>query len=159
MKRNCGQWGHRLRQCGYKCTPGREAILEILECNEGHLSPEEIFTLVSKEYPEIGLTTVYRTLEILVRLGIIVKLEIGDGKSRYELSENHGKKSHHHHLICDSCGKIVDYSDFIDEEVELITKIEKTLEKKRNFKIEHHIIQFHGLCGDCYVENGRGEKL
>ena len=146
MKRHCGMWGHKLRNHGFKCTPGREQILEFLENNEGHLSPEEIFEGVKKECSDIGLATVYRTLDILVKIGIVVKLEFGDGKSRYELSEKHSNKEHHHHLVCRGCGKIIDYSDFMDEEIEFLHKIEKQLGEKHNFKIENHTIQFYGRC-------------
>ncbi len=149
MKRQCGRWGHRLRGHGYKCTPGRELILEILESTDEHLSPEDIYSKVSLEHPEIGLTTVYRTLDILVNLGIVVKLDFGDGKSRYELSANFNHKKHHHHLVCASCGKIIDYSDFMNEELEFLNKIEKKLEKKYTFKINSHFIKFDGLCNYC----------
>jgi Fur family ferric uptake transcriptional regulator len=149
MKRQCGRWGHRLRNHGFKCTPGRELILEVLEFYNEHLSPEEIFLKVQQEHPDIGLTTVYRTLDILVKSGMVIKLDFGDGKSRYELSENFNQKKHHHHLVCNSCGKIIDYSDFMNEEMEYLSKIEKALEKKHNFKIDTHVIQFYGKCLAC----------
>lgn len=149
MKRECGRWGHRLRGHGYKCTPGRELILEILESTNEHLSPEEIYSKVSTEHPEIGLTTVYRTLDMLINLGIVLKLNFGEGKSRYELSESHSKKKHHHHLVCNRCGKIIDYSDFMNEEIEFLNKIEKKLGEKYNFKINSHFIKFDGLCSKC----------
>ena len=149
MKRECGRWGYRLRGHGYKCTPGRELILEILESTDEHLSPEEIYSKVSSEYPEIGLTTVYRTLDMLINLGIVSKLDFGEGKSRYELSENHSNKKHHHHLVCNRCGKIIDYSEFMKEEIEFLNKIEKKLSKKYNFKINNHFIKFDGLCVEC----------
>lgn len=149
MKRECGRWGYRLRGFGYKCTPGRELILEILESTDEHLSPEEIYSKVSIDHPEIGLTTVYRTLDMLVNLGVVSKLDFGEGKSRYELSEHHSHKKHHHHLVCNKCGKIIDYSDFINEEIEFLNKIESKLGKKYNFKISSHFIKFDGMCNDC----------
>jgi Fur family transcriptional regulator, ferric uptake regulator len=154
MKRHCGMWGHKLRNHGFKCTPGREMILEVLESTNEHLSPEEIFSKAQKSCPELGLTTVYRTLEMLINLGMVIKLDIGDGKSRYELSESVNQKKHHHHLVCNGCGKIIDYSDFMNEEMEYLSKIEKALEKKHNFKINNHVIQFYGKCITC----GKKEK-
>jgi len=156
MKRHCGIWGHRLRNYGFKCTPGRELILEILETSEEHLSPEEIYSKVKDEHPEIGLTTVYRTMEILNNLGMVIKLDIGDGRARYELSEDHSKKSHHHHLICSTCKKIIDYNDFVEDEKVYLLKIEKALEKRHNFKINNHVIQFYGKCSTC---NKNEEKI
>jgi len=149
MKRDCGKWGFKLRNHGFKCTVSREIILEVLEATDEHLSPEEVYHKVYKEYPNIGLTTVYRTLELLVNLGIVVRFEFGDGKSRYELSENYSHKNHHHHLICSICGTILDYSDFMDDEINYLNKIEKELEKKHNFEINNHLIHFYGKCSKC----------
>lgn len=149
MKRRCGMWGHKLRHHGFKCTPGRELILEVLSSTNEHLTPEEIYNEVKKSHPEIGLVTVYRTLELLVKSGILIKLDFGDGRSRYELSENYGHKNHHHHLVCKNCGRIIDYSDFLSEEIEFLSKIEKKLEEKYNFKIDGHFIKFDGICKNC----------
>jgi Fur family ferric uptake transcriptional regulator len=99
-------------------------------------------------YPDIGLTTVYRTLDLLVRMGLINKLTFGDGPSRYEF-KSEKKNEHHHHFLCTKCGKIIDYSDFIDEELELVKKTEETLSKKYNFKVLDHNIEFCGLCDKC----------
>jgi Fur family ferric uptake transcriptional regulator len=57
--------------------------------------------------------------------------------------------THHHHLICTNCGRIIDYTDFVDEELELLKKTEKELTKKYNFEINNHTIQFYGLCDEC----------
>jgi len=112
------------------------------------MSAKEIYAALYKLYPGIGLTTVYRTLDLLVRMGLINKLAFGDGQLRYEFKSGE-KKEHHHHLICNNCGKIIDYSDFIDEEMELIKKIEETLAKKYNFDVKDHNIEFYGFCEKC----------
>ncbi|MDP8212443.1 MAG: transcriptional repressor, partial [Candidatus Zapsychrus exili] len=77
------------------------------------------------------------------------KFDFGDGRARYELSEGPKGARHHHHLVCTSCGRVVDYTDFIDEEVELLNQTEKGLSKKYDFKITNHLIQFYGLCSEC----------
>ena len=102
-----------------------------------------------KVYPAIGLTTIYRTLEILVQMGLVFKFDFGDGRARYELAEGPKVIRHHHHLVCTSCGRVSDYTDFIDEEVELLNQTEKGLSKKFNFKITNHLIQFYGVCNKC----------
>lgn len=139
----------KLKDCGYRLTISREAILDILSKTYEHLSAEDIYLTVHKIYPNIGLTTVYRTLEILVQMGLVYKFDFGDGRARYELSESPQGKNHHHHLICTNCGRIIDYTDFVDEEVELLTRTEEGLSKKFNFKITNHLIQFYGLCSEC----------
>lgn len=142
-------WRGRLRGCGYRMTIGREAILDVLTASDKHLSAEDIYRKVTGRCPRIGLTSVYRTLEILVNMGVVCKFDFGDGRARYELAEGSKKGDHHHHLICTNCKRVIDYTDFIDEEVELLKKTEKGLSKKYNFDINSHLIQFYGLCDKC----------
>jgi len=112
------------------------------------MSAKEISAALYSPYPGIGLTTVYRTLELLHRLGFVHKVTAGDGQSRYALRRE-GKEDHHHHLICTKCGKIVDYRDFVQEELELVKKTEQALSKKYDFAITDHNIEFLGLCEKC----------
>jgi Fur family ferric uptake transcriptional regulator len=142
-------WYGRFKGCGYRITHPRQMILDVLSKTSKHMSAEEIYLAVHKIYPAIGLTTVYRTLELLVQMGLVFKFDFGDGRARYELSEGPKGVRHHHHLVCTNCGRIIDYTDFIDEEVELLSQIEEGLSKKFNFKITNHLIQFYGLCDKC----------
>ena len=146
-------WHGRFRGCGYRMTVPREAILNALSKTSKHLSAEDVYMAVHKIYPNVGLTTVYRTLELLVQMGLVFKFDFGDGRARYELSEGPKGVRHHHHLVCTDCGRVVDYTDFIDEEVELLNQTERGLSKKYNFEITNHLIQFYGLCDNC-----RGKK-
>lgn len=133
----------QLKDKGYKLTPQRRAVLDIIISNEGmHLTTEEIYGLVKKNCPEIGLATVYRTLQLLEEMNLIFKLNLDDGKSRYELvheEEDH----HHHHLICNKCGRL------IEVEVDLLETLEKEIEQKYGFKISNHILKFFGTCSKC----------
>jgi len=142
------QWQHRFRENVCRWTIPREGILDVLSRTSKHKSAKEIYALLYSQYPGIGLTTVYRTLELLYRLGFVQKLTAGDGQSRYEL-RSEDKKDHHHHLICTKCGKILDYRDFVQEELELIRKTEESLARKHNFLIQDHNIEFLGLCEKC----------
>ncbi|MBN1384844.1 MAG: transcriptional repressor [Elusimicrobia bacterium] len=142
-------WCGRFRGHGYRVTVAREAILDVLGSSDKHLSAEDIYFTVHKKYPAIGLTTVYRTLDILVQMGFVYKFDFGDGRARFELMEDSKGKRHHHHLVCNGCGRVIDYTDFIDDEIELLQLTEKGLSKKYNFDIKGHIIQFHGLCNKC----------
>jgi len=112
------------------------------------MSAKEIYASLYKMYPGIGLTTVYRTLDLLVRAGFINRFPSGDGQNRYEFKSNK-KKEQHHHLVCIKCGKIIDYRDFVDEELELVKKTEDTLAKKHRFNVLGHNIEFYGLCEKC----------
>ena len=146
-------WHGRFRGCGYRLTIPRQEILGVIAKSSSHLSAEDVYLAVHKVYPNIGLTTVYRTLELLIQMGLVVKFDFGDAKARYELSEGPKGVRHHHHLVCTNCGRAIDYTDFIDEEIELLNKTQKELSKKYNFKIMNHIIQFYGLCGRCRNRN------
>jgi len=142
-------WYGRFRGCGYRLTVPRQVILDVLCKTSKHLSAEDVYMAVHKIYPNVGLTTVYRTLELLVQMGLVFKFDFGDGRARYELSEGPKGARHHHHLVCKSCGRVIDYTDFIDEEVELFNQVEKELSKKFKFKITDHLIQFYGICDKC----------
>ncbi len=141
-------WHRRFRGCGYRLTVPRKAIMDVLQKTKEHLSAEDIFLEVHKIHPQVGLTTVYRTLELLTQMDLIFKFDFGDGRARYELTKG-PEEEHHHHLICTNCNRVINYSDFMDEEVEFLKRAEKGLAKKYDFKIKNHIIRFYGLCDKC----------
>ncbi|MGD9642739.1 MAG: Fur family transcriptional regulator [Elusimicrobiales bacterium] len=139
----------RIRGHGRRMTPSRHAVLDALSERGEHLTAEEVFKKAARFCPNIGLATVYRTLELLTELGMVSKFDTGDDKARYEFADPAGTKGHHHHLVCASCRKIVDYKDFIKEETQLLRRAEEGLSKKYGFRISGHVIQFYGLCPDC----------
>ncbi|MDI6618641.1 MAG: Fur family transcriptional regulator [Clostridiales bacterium] len=138
-----------LKDKGYKLTPQRRAVLEIIIENEGkHLSTEDIYELVKKDCPEIGLATVYRTLQLLEEMNMIFKLNLDDGKNRYELSHA-SEDHHHHHLICLKCGSVTEV------EGDLLDALEKKVNEKYNFKVTNHILKFFGYCSKCRGEENK----
>jgi len=86
-------------------------------------------------------------------MAIVQKFDFGDGKARYELITGKEKETHHHHLLCTGCKKIINYTDFVEEEKVLIEKTEQALSKKYRFDIKSHIIHFYGLCEECRSQN------
>ncbi len=132
-----------LKEKGYKLTPQRRAIVDMIINNEGkHLTVEEIYELVKNDCPEIGLATVYRTVQLLEEIGVVSKLNLNDGCSRYEIIheyENH----QHHHLVCTNCEKVIEVED------DLLEVLEHKIEEKYNFKIKNHSVKFYGICSDC----------
>jgi Fur family ferric uptake transcriptional regulator len=142
-------WQKRLYNFGFRLTTTREIVINTLRETEKHLSAEDIYVKALEMNPSIGLTTVYRTLDLFTQIGVVQKFDFGDGKARYELTNNPLKKDHHHHLVCIRCKTIVDYTDFMKEELELMARTEKILSKKHHFKIMHHLIYFYGLCEKC----------
>ena len=107
-----------LKQKGYKLTPQRRSILDIIIEKEGmHLTVEEIYDEVKKVCPEIGLATVYRTVLLFEELNVIYKLDLNYGCSRYELV--HEDEEHrHHHLICNICNAVIEVEDDLLEQLE-----------------------------------------
>lgn len=140
------------RRIGHRMTTGREAILNILSQASEHLSAEEIYLKVHAEKPSIGLTTVYRTLELLVNMGMVAKFVFGDGRARFELLQGPKCVKYHHHLVCTGCSRVIEYSDFVQEELEILEKIQEKLSEKYDFLITNHLVQYCGLCAKCIAE-------
>jgi len=141
-------YSNKLREHGYKLTRPRKAIFDVLNSGDNHLSACNIYKATSKLYPNIGLATIYRTLELLVRIGVVLKCEFGDDRALYELAQN-PEKVHHHHLICRNCNKVIHYSDFINDEKKFLKQRQTNLSRKYGFKIDSHFIDFFGLCKKC----------
>lgn len=136
-----------LRAKALRVTPQRKAILQILvENQDKHLSAEDIYAITREEQPEMGLATVYRTLDLFVELGIVDKLEFGEKSARYEL--NYNREGHyHHHLICLECGKIIEFNE------DLLEDLEQRISQESGFIITDHALRFYGYCAQC-----RGEQ-
>ncbi|WP_349407645.1 Fur family transcriptional regulator [Pseudalkalibacillus sp. SCS-8] len=137
----------QLHSQSYKLTPQREATVRVLlEREEDHLSAEDVYLLVKDKAPEIGLATVYRTLELLTELKIVDKINFGDGVSRYDLRKE-GADHFHHHLVCIECGAV----DEIQED--LLGDVEQIVERDWNFKVKDHRLTFHGICHRCHEKS------
>ena len=94
---------------------------------------------------DIGLATVYRALELLCSkdIGILQKIEFGDGCSRYELNVTKENTHQHHHMICTNCHKVIEFSE------DMLDDLENDIFKKCQFKVTDHQVKFYGLCKDC----------
>ncbi|OKL38038.1 Fur family transcriptional regulator [Domibacillus mangrovi] len=142
----------QLHAASYKLTPQREATVRVLlEHEEDHLSAEDVYLLVKEKAPEIGLATVYRTLELLNELKVVDKINFGDGVSRYDLRQE-GAAHFHHHLVCIECGAV----DEIQED--LLDDVEEIVESRWNFKIKDHRLTFHGICSRCQTKQKEDER-
>ena len=135
----------RLQGKGYKMTEQRREILQIFldQPSPHHLSAEDVHSILRSKESEIGLATVYRSLELLGSLGILLKIEFGDGCSRYELNTTNPNLHRHHHLICVKCQKVIEFDeDKLDE-------LEAEIAKKSGFSILNHEVKFFGYCREC----------
>lgn len=103
MSRTSGTGTEALRRGGHRLTPQRQFVLRVLEDAGHHLSAEDICQRVQTIYPGMSLSTVYRTLELLGRLGLVLEARLGGDRSVYELADEAGE---HTHVICRACGAI-----------------------------------------------------
>ena len=133
----------KLIEKGYRLTPQRMMIVSAMEGSDDHISAEEIYAQVAAKYPNVNISTVYRTLELLKKLGLVYEIDLGEGRIRYH-AEGSG---HHHHLVCQSCGKVID----IDEAT--LSSLRDILLRDYYFKAELRHVGIFGLCEDC-----RGKK-
>ena len=132
-----------LHSSSYKLTPQREATVRVLlENEEDHLSAEDVYLLVKEKYPEIGLATVYRTLELLTELKIVDKVNFGDGVARYDLRKE-GENHFHHHLVCIECGSVEEIQE------DLVDDVEEIVDERWHFIVKDHRLTFHGICREC----------
>ena len=151
-------WPSHFRGWGYRVTIPRRIILQILNNAEKHLSAEEIYLQAYKLHPAIGLTTVYRTLDLLIKNGVVIKVEFGEGRARYELAGRVEGVNCHQHLVCMNCRTFFDSSELTEEEIDVIKKMKEKLYRKYGFSVKSCILQFYGECKDCQKNEKYNEK-
>ena len=125
-----------------KFTKQREIIFNVLkERSPKHVTPEELFSIVHEEYKQIGIATIYRTLNIFEELGIVNKQEFTDNAYTYELIDS--KSNIHDHIICTKCGKIIE-DECIDS-----SELSDFLKKMYDFDLNYYSLRIYGTCSEC----------
>lgn len=127
-----------------KVTKERSAVLRAFLDSERHTSAEALYRKMKNEGSSIGLATIYRTLNLFCASGLAEQRQFGEGQARYELTYN---VSHHDHLICKQCNRII---EFENQEIEAL---QEKVAQKNNFKVFSHKLELYGLCGDCSGKN------
>src|SRR2546421_9397653 len=138
-----------MKRTGLKRTTQRDLILNVFLDTEGHVSSEDLYSIVKAKDPAVGFTTVYRTLKLLKECGLARELEFHDGRTLYEHDYKH---THHDHLICTECGALI---EFYSEEIERLQD-ESTCRYK--FKPLRHSDRIFGVCADCQRAHKVAEK-
>ena len=115
-----------------------EAILRCLSSTTSHPTADWVYQSVRREIPNISLGTVYRNLRRLKEEGRIMELDLGSDMSRFDANPKN-----HYHFRCNKCGHVFDVDEPVDE------SIDKRVAQKTGFKIDHHVLEFRGLCMDC----------
>jgi len=130
----------RLRRKSHKITGPRQAILEILRQHPHPLTNKEILALMPKG--QCDLATIYRSMHLLEKMGMVKRFHFHDGSARFELMAE-GDDGHHHHLVCTKCSEVVEIEECFPDEVE------KRIAATNGFKSVTHKLEFFGICPEC----------
>lgn len=129
-----------LRKAGLKVTLPRLKILELLETSHlRHMSAEDVYKTLLEQGEDVGLATVYRVLTQFEAAGIVERHHFEGGHSVFELRDN----AHHDHLVCTSCGKVVEFKD------EVIEERQRRIAEEHGFSLTEHALYLYGMCQDC----------
>lgn len=128
-----------LNKQGHRLTPQRLMIVSAIENSDEHISAEDIYAQVAAKYPNVNISTVYRTLELLEKLELVTQTDLGGGRVRYHPAA----KGHHHHLICQRCGKVID----VDESV--LVPLQDALLQECHFVADLKHVGIFGHCVNC----------
>ena len=134
-----GVMSSKLSELGYRLTPQRIMILSAIDNSDDHISAEEIYAQVVAKYANVNISTVYRTLELLKRIGLVTETDMGEGRVRYHPVG----KGHHHHLVCQECGAIID----LDESV--LSSVKDVLLREYGFIADLKHLAIFGRCVNC----------
>lgn len=127
-----------LKQNGVRITPQRHAILEYLVLSKSHPTADEIYKSLANNFPNMSVATVYNNLRVFLGVGLIKELTYGDASSRFDFVTHD-----HYHVICNECGKIVDFHYPGLEEVEQLAS------HITGFKVDSHRLEVYGTCPTC----------
>ncbi len=132
-----------LNEKGWRLTPQRETILQVFQKlpNGQHLSAEDLYNVLQEQGSSISLSTIYRTLKLMARMGILRELELAEGHKHYEINQPH--PYHHHHLICVRCSKTIEFKN------DQILKIGAKAAQKEGYHLLDCQLSIHAVCPAC----------
>ena len=136
---------------GLRSTAQRRLIVDTFFHAAAHMTIEDLLTEVREKDRGIGYATVYRTLKLLAECGVASERRFGDGLSRYELADE--ASSHHDHLICIMCGKIVEFEE------PRIEALQDEIAERHRFIVTSHKHEMYGVCPDCQPKHAAGEPV
>ncbi|WP_290429016.1 peroxide-responsive transcriptional repressor PerR [Ectobacillus sp. JY-23] len=132
-----------LKSTGVRITPQRHAVLEYLVASMSHPTADEIYKALEGKFPNMSVATVYNNLRVFKEVGIVKELTYGDASSRFDYVTGH-----HYHVICEDCGKIVDFP------YQGLDEIEAKAAEQTGFLIKNHRLELYGVCPDCAEKRG-----
>ncbi|WP_223155088.1 peroxide-responsive transcriptional repressor PerR [Alkalibacillus aidingensis] len=127
-----------LKSSGVRITPQRHAVLEYLMHSMNHPTADEIYKALEDKFPNMSVATIYNNLRVFLDIGLVRELTYGDSSSRFDCNT-----SDHYHIICNSCGKIVDFH------YPALDEVEQLAEQVTGFNVSHHRMEVYGTCENC----------
>ncbi len=138
-----------LHEAGYRFTNQRRRVLGVLQRSHDHLTAEDIYTRLRNGGERVSMGTIYRTVELLERIGLVRKINLSD-RNRYELVKNNSDTKHHYHLVCEKCGKVIDISEEVmAAHAKSLEELVKEVGAVSGFQVSGHQFRIFGLCHDC----------
>ena len=147
VRNDLEQFRTYLRQHNLPVTQQRLAIANVVFASDRHLSVEEVATDVAAQGENAGTATIYRTLDLLVKSGLVVERDFGEGFRRFEPTCG---IPHHEHMLCTVCGRV---DEFRDERLERMTTI---IAESHGYSRQRHRLVIYGVCADCQKSGGPG---
>jgi Fur family ferric uptake transcriptional regulator len=142
-----GRFELYLREHNLRLTQERRSVLDVVLSREGHFDAERLFQFVRRrrEGKRVSRATLYRTLDHLRAAGLVKMHRFGPGQALYEHVYN---RRHHDHMVCDSCGRVV---EFVNDEIE---RLQEDVCRANGFRSSHHVMQIFGSCAECVATEG-----
>jgi Fur family ferric uptake transcriptional regulator len=132
-----------LSSAGLRNTSQRALILDVIHEGQGHLDADEVYRRARKKRPRLSLSTVYRTLQTLKRLGLVEEVHLDEAHHHYEIKSS----TEHHHLVCLGCGKVVEF------ECSMSQKMKEEVSREKGFQVINTEVRMTGYCPSCRQDN------
>ena len=138
-----------LHEAGYRYTDQRRMVLDVLRDSPDHPTVEDIYARLRIQGEKVAMGTIYRTVELLDRIGLVRKIKFDD-RNRYELLENRSDSKHHYHFVCEKCGRIMDISgDMLIGQANSLEELATEIGEISGFKVSGHQFRIFGICQNC----------
>jgi Fur family transcriptional regulator, ferric uptake regulator len=137
-----GQMVQTLKERGHRLTPQRQMILDAIEASEGHVSAESVHAKVAAQFPQVNISTVYRTLDLLQDLGLVTHTHFDDGIAQYHLTS----EGQHQHMVCRRCGSEREI------DVSVLDPLDRHLRDRYGFQADLAHFAIIGICADCAAQ-------
>lgn len=147
MKADAEEWLAAVSAAGYRSTGPRRVISELITQRDDHFTIAQLETAASRVRPRVGRATIFRTVELLVELGLLERLDLPSGEHAYVPC----RQRHHHHVVCSRCGRSAAVGD------RGLKSVLAAITKRTGYSVDRHRLEVFGVCPTCQGETTRGK--